>query len=263
MKALRLTLLGSLLLLTACPGVGDLLRLYGYTELRPPSTFFAPGTMVWVKSQKPFTAGIICTQRSSLGDNFQPLTSPTEDANLTKAASRSFELDAQYMEIIKGNVAFSSIDSVTAQMQNPLIYTVDDVDIIDNVGKRDPVCTQAVEGRKAAGYKITMISNALMGDVLYTVTYKTNVNIDVAAKIAMLQNLALELKIQNATVTENTIQGKGLFWGVQDDTYLAGLGIDPNSPIQVPPAGPSPINASTRIIPANITPQLDYTPDAP
>jgi len=260
MKVFKMGLVGLLLTLTACPGIGQLLRMYGYTELRPPSTFFAPGTMVWVKSSNPFTAGIICTQGTSLGPNFVPMQSPTADAQLTKMSSGSFELDAQYMDIVKGDVAFAAIKSITAQIQNPVLYNLNDVDVMDNLSNRDPVCAQAIADRRAAGYKVTMISSAIMGDALYTVTYKTDANLDVEAKLAMLQNLALELKITEATLTQDTIQGKNLFWGIMDDKYLASLG-DQNA---VAPAPTPPSNATgNRIIPADVTPTLVYTADAP
>jgi hypothetical protein len=254
-KSFKVALVSGLLFLTACPSIGQLLQMYGYTELRPPSTFFAPGTMVWVQNKNPFTAGIICTQQTSLGPNFAPMVSPTEDATLTKASSQSFLLDANYMDIVHADIAFDAVQSITAQIQNPLVYVLSDVDILNNIGKRDPVCTQAIEGRRAAGYKVTMISQALMGDVVYTVEYKTDAKLDAGAKLAMLQNLALALKIENATLTETSISGKGLFWGVQDDTYLASLG-DPNA------ADTAGNGNGRRLIPADATPNLVYQADA-
>src|SRR4051812_37195577 len=84
-KKSKVLLAASLLFLTACPNLGELLRSYGYTELRPPSTLMMPGTIVWVRAKKPMTVGIVCTQQAAMGSAFMPLVSPTAENFMQRA----------------------------------------------------------------------------------------------------------------------------------------------------------------------------------
>jgi hypothetical protein len=229
MKFVRVGLLASALTMTACPGIGDMLRLYGYTEIKPPSTLFAPGTMVWVKKANPFEAGIVCTVSKSLGADFVPLQSPTQDGRLTKATDTAVDLEAKYMDIVKGDVRFEAIKNITVKLNNPLIFEVNDVDVINAASNRDPVCKMAIEARREAKFKVTMIASSLQADVVYSVEWKTDTTLDVQAKIATLQNLALALGLDVHTFTATTMEGKALYWGIKDDAYLANLTEDPNS----------------------------------
>jgi hypothetical protein len=212
-----------LIALTGCPGMGALLRQYGYTELRPPSQLMAPGTMVWVQDTKPFQAGVICTQAMSLGANFKPMQQPTASDQLNKAADTKFDIGAEYMSMVKANGSFELIENIQVELHDPVIYTVNDVDIVNSIGQRDPVCAQAISNRAKAGYVVTMISSALMADVTYHVVWKTNANVDVQVKIAALYGLAPHLGVTEASATDTTITGKHMFWGVKDDLYLAQL----------------------------------------
>ena len=254
MKKSRFGLIGVALALSACPGLGDMLRQYGYTELRPPSRLLAPGTMVWVKNTKPFAAGIICTQRSSLGADFKPIESTTADEQLVKEVNAQFQLGAEYMDIIRADGKFQDIKNITADLSNATVFTVSDVDIMQSVANRDPSCTRAIAARRNADYDVTMIASALQADVTYQVDYKTDTKLDAKAKIATLQNLAIKLGIDVATVSDSTVSGKALYWGVTDDGYLAAIGTDshPGSPVR-----------EVRLIAPDETTSFDSAADAP
>lgn len=251
MRSWRLGLILCVFGLTGCPNVGELLRSYGYTEVRPPSALLMPGTMVWVEHHRPFTAGVICTQKASLGEDFKPMISATADSNFLKSSGKTFEFDATYLDVIKADAQFSDIDSITIQMDKATILEVNDTDILSNIKNRDPACAQAIAMR-SKDYKISMISSALQADVIYAVKWNIKSSLDVSAKIAVLQNLALELGLSGDHVSEQSIEAKNLIWGIKDDTYLARL--DGSSTTQTVPL-------STRAIAPESIPLIITKPD--
>lgn len=207
----------------ACPNMAEVMRLYGYTEIRPPSKFFAPGTMVWVRSQKPFSAGIICTEQSSLGPRFRPVVSETAAMELKRATDRSFSLNADYVQLLRGDVRFKNVHEVTVRLERPVMYEVVDTDILKYQNDRSANCRRALALRRDAGYQVTMIASALQADVTYTVTWSHDVGAAVGSSLETLQALALELGADHAQVHERTITAQGLFWGIKDDAFLARL----------------------------------------
>ncbi len=60
-----------------CDQLSRFIQSFGYTELRPPSTLLAPGTIVMVKSSYPFEASIICHEQTSPYKNLAALKSLT------------------------------------------------------------------------------------------------------------------------------------------------------------------------------------------
>ena len=224
MRALRAAIAICVLgLLTGCPNLGALLRNYGFTEVRPPSTLLEPGTVVWVKSMHPFTAGVVCTRADSLGPKFVPTLAPTASAQLQSATSASFSVGADYMQLLHADTRFSNITDVTIRLSNPTIHSLTDTDILNNAQQRTPVCERAIAARRAAGYTVTLITSALRADVLYSASFKQSASLSAEARLATLQDLALRVGLDQAQVSESSIQGANLYWGIMDDRYLANL----------------------------------------
>ena len=213
--------------------MGEVMRLYGYTEIRPPSKFFAPGTMVWVRAQQPFSAGIICTDTASLGRRFRPVVSSTAAMELKRATDRSFSLDADYLQLLRADARFSHVTEVTIRLERPVLYEVVDTDIIKHHADRSADCRHAIAMRRNAGYQVTMIASALQADVTYTVSTAHEVGAGVGSSLEVLQALAVELGADNALVHERTITAKGLFWGIKDDAFMAQLS-EPRMLLNVP-----------------------------
>jgi hypothetical protein len=212
-----------MLTLMGCPAMGDVLRLYGYTEIRPPSKFFAPGTMVWVKNQKPFEAGIICTSEASLGYSFQPMASATATMDLSRSTNRDFGIDADYLKLIRADARFSQVGSITVKIEHPVLYELVDTDVLRHGNERSLNCRRAVALRRDKGFQISMIASALRADVTYTVQWSNKVGLGTGANAEVLQALAGELGAEHATVSGHTITAKNLYWGIKDDAFLAQL----------------------------------------
>lgn len=239
----------------ACPPLGSVMRAYGYTELKPPSNLLQPGAIVYVIKKKPFVAGIICGPRASLGSGWKPNQSVTAMSQLKRVDGKSFNLDLPLLESIRADARFSSIKTIVMTLSNPELYELDDVEVLENQVHRSPACRQAIAARLAQGYKVTMVSSGLKGDVVYSAQWHTEATMSAKAKIDAMGLLALELGGSATGVSENTITAKGLIWGIKDDAYLAALSI--------PELDEKSVHKGTQIIPAHKTAHMVLTPDAP
>lgn len=230
----RLLLLCVCLLLTvpSCKGLGDLLRQYGYTEIKPASRLFGPGTIVWMQNTEPFTAGVICSADKALGDDFVPTMSPTISMELQRAAKKGVTLTADLADLVSGNVDLHMIKDIKMTLKNARLLELSDWDVANRLNVADQRCLRAVSRRKRAGFTVTMISSALQADVVYSIAWNNAAKMDVTGKISVLENLAVQLGLEASTVSDKTISANGLFWGVRDDQFLAWL-FDPAHIAQV------------------------------
>lgn len=253
--------IASLLFLASCPRLGEMMRHFGFTELRPPSQTLIPGTMVWVEKTKPFKAGIICTQATSLGPKFKPLKSPTSSKTLQRAANVKVDMGADILELIKAKTNIHALRSLSVELTNPVVYELTDMDVLAAMPNRDPICAQAISNRVQAGFPVTMISKALMADVVYSVQWNQGIELDAQAKADILSGLSPHLGVTQGTVREDGIKGKGLFWGIQDDIYLSKLalglasGVSAANPQGLPPVRTDP--APERLIEVDAVPSIE------
>lgn len=261
LSRLRRAGLAALLALTSCPRMGEMLKAYGFTELKPPTQQFIPGTMVWVEKTKPFKAGIICTQATSLGPNFKPIKSPTSTKTLKRAANVKVDMGADIISLLKAKMDVHALRSVSVELQNPVVYELSDMDVLKAMANRDPICSQAINARVMAGFPVTMISRALMADVTYAVQWNQGVELDAQAKADILASMSPHLGVAQGTVRDDAIKGKGLFWGIQDDVYLSKLalgnvtGVSAANPQGLPPARTN--SAPERLIDAEDAPEIE------
>lgn len=259
-RSRRLIVCALLLPLCSCPKMGEMLRHFGFTELKPPTQLLVPGTMVWVEKTKPFKAGVICTQATSLGPNFKPIKSPTSSQTLKRAANVKIDMGADILSMIKAKADVHALRSVTVELQNPVVYELSDMDVIQAIQHRDPICAQAISSRVQAGFPVTMISKALMADVVYSVQWDQGVELDAQAKADILSGLAPHLGVTQGSVREDAISGKSLFWGIQDDIYLSKLALGTTAGLSAAnPQGLPPVRtdeAPERLIDVEAQPSL-------
>lgn len=215
-----------LMLMPSCPGAGDLMRLYGYAEISPPSTLLAPGSLITVESRNPLRVKPLCGPRASLGASFRPRVSVTASHELKSHQGRRFSIAAPVMDNIRGDSRFREVLTITASIQDPKIIELDDDDVVTNLRYRSLECQQAVALRRANGFPVTMVSSALMGNVVYTVTFATQQSVDAKVKIDTMKELARELGAGVSTVTTSQVYANGLVIGLRDDAYLAAITLD-------------------------------------
>lgn len=212
------------LTLSGCPSLHELISSYGFTELKPPSKLFAPGTLVWISNKSPFQAGIICTADRAMYHGFVPQESLTTNKQIQRAAKKGISIKAEVQQVANGDVTLDSVESITMHFTNAKVVALQDVDVQDLAYKRrDARCIKAVEMRQRAGFTVSMISEALQADVEYQVNWSRKANLTVEAKLAQLQALSAGLGLNADSATDNTMSGKGLYFGIKDDAFLSWL----------------------------------------
>lgn len=155
---------------------------------------------------------------------FRAEESATMNRTLQRAAKKGVSMKADVQSLATADVDVNAIESVSLTFKNSRLLALSDVDIQDLAYKRrDARCIRAVELRKAAGFTVTMISEALQADVDYTVNWSRTAKLSAEAKVAQLQALSAGLGLNAESATDKTMSGQGLFFGVKDDLFLAYL----------------------------------------
>ena len=220
-------------LLLACYGFGpgncsssQMLAQYGYTEMRPPSSFLKPGTLVLVHSKDPFQASIICGAEASLGPHLETMQSVTSSGSVKQFNNRSFKVDANAMQFAESE-NLKDVQSVTAKIRNARIVELSDEAVISGMQYRSPECSAAVRHRVEGGYTITMISSALYADFEYEVEFSHHYSHKTAAplKAMAINDLAAALEGETESGNSGSIYASGLILGVRDDEFLSALSI--------------------------------------
>lgn len=235
-----------------CPNMDGALALYGYLPLKPPSILLQPGTMLY--SRKGGIFGVVCGPRASLGAHWRPNHSPTSSSDLQKVRGQHFRLEGDFVDQIKANTKFSSLHSISVTVDDASLVELNDTDVIENVRYRSQACTDAIRGRIANGYSVTMVSSGLVASLTYRVSWDTSVELGAKAKLDAMQALSLELGGGASCVDESLIRAHNLMIGIRDDTYLARV----SAPDILPPKG-----QHEAILTAQPVKTFDHTPDAP
>lgn len=240
---------------SSCSNFGHFLKLYGYTELKPPSTLMAPGALVAVISKDPFVGKIICGPRASLGSGYKPVESETASRTLTNKTNGTFAVDADLLSQITTDVNFKAISSLAVTLTNAKIVEIVDADVLENIIYRSLACQEAVASRRRAGFEVTMVSSALIADFNYAIGWNQGVQMDAKMKTDVLQNLAVRLGGGASRVGDNSIQSSGLSLGIRDDEYLSALALSD--------VDERAFKRGSRVINSGNAPLLDFEPDAP
>lgn len=210
-----------------CPGATGLIQSYGYTEVRPPSTFLMPGTLVTFLSKDPLEAKIICGAEASLGPRMRFKRSLTSTGTLKRLNNKSFTIDAGTLKALKERQQFRSVAAITVTLSNASIVELSDDEVLTGMWHRSPACAQAVRQRVERGYTISMISSALIGDVTYSIAWEQRHHhqTGMAEKTMAMVDLAAMLEGEIVSTTAGEIKADGLVWGIRDDEYLSALAI--------------------------------------
>lgn len=212
-----------LMLLVGCPRIHSMMKEYGYTELRPPSTLLAPGSMVVVLDDNPFRAAIVCSAKDSLGPDLVPVHSLTATNAFRKVTGSRFDVGLSALSSIQGDLRMHGIKSVVATAENVRVYELQDTDVITGRTKRSSACSQAIQARLKAKKKVSMITSVLMGDIRFRITWDKEVQADASYQFDLMTQLTANLGFGTINAAEQEIFAKDLVWGVRDDKYLAYL----------------------------------------
>jgi hypothetical protein len=206
-------------LFQGCNSFNKTLNKYGFAELRPPTTLVPPGTIVDVKEDNPMVLGIICTQVASMG-TYKPPASKTQDLEFIKKVTKTFGLDAKYLKTIQGKAEYKKVKDIKMTFSNARVIQISGNAVFDHLNERTPGCDSAIVHYQNKDREVTMVEAVLEADVVYDVVYEKEAGLNIAAENKILKGLAAELGVSYNSSGKSKISGKGLFWGIRDDSIL-------------------------------------------
>ncbi|MCX6583267.1 MAG: hypothetical protein NT166_24080 [Candidatus Aminicenantes bacterium] len=214
--------------------LGSKLNEYGYIELRPPTKLVPPGTLVKVIKTDPMIVGIVCPQKSSLGEEVKNviLESDSNVSEVAKEITGKFNINFNYLKKMDSKNKYSGVKQIKINLSNVKILEIPDDAVFDNLRYRSNGCKTALVARKASNEKVTLIKSVIQADVNYIIEFSEKLNAD--AKMKITKGLAIELGADIETVTTNSAKGKNLYWGIRDDKFLAEVTLE-----SLPPTGGS------------------------
>ncbi len=222
-KILSLLAVASLLMLSGCaPTIGTVLRQSRFSELRPPTTLVPPGTIIQVLDKDPTFVNIVCDRGDALGDP-KLHESTSENVRLVAESEGTLKLSGDYLEQLRANSEFKWIRSVSLTLSNVRVYEITDSTFFSSVRNATEGCRQAVKFRISQKQPIALVKSVMQADVRYSIIFDTATTLDAEARRNLVKNLAMKLNADVTTVTENTVDGQALYWGIRTDGKLARL----------------------------------------
>lgn len=205
--------------------IGEILVSNGYTEFKPPSRHVLPGTLVVVTGSDPVALGVICRPLQSLGlEPSEIPESPSISTDLSAALDRTLSLDGQMLSRLKANGNLAEVQDIRIRLSNVRLLELSDDAVISGLPDRSDSCRQALELRLNSGSPVTMIKAALMADVTYTATTRTDASGEVDVDLQNELAASLNSKVTGSDNGKVELSGEQLIWGIRDDAVLARLG---------------------------------------
>ncbi len=202
------------------------MRGYGFTEVRPPSTLYPAGTVIEIVRKQPVVIDIVCTQTASLGQDIRVNTSATASSDLTHKVSRTFDLDANYLKQLLGAANMKNVSQVTFSLSNAAVSQLSADEVLAHVGMRKPECQRAIEAYLRQGRKLSMISATLRADMRATVKFDAEAKLTAQQKQKVVEHLSTALKLGYSASDSGVVAGTGLDWGIRDNAWWTALRSD-------------------------------------
>ncbi|WP_041245250.1 ankyrin repeat domain-containing protein [Geotalea uraniireducens] len=202
--------------LTGCcyfsPTLQCTVKELGYEPVALPSKEFRPGNVVLATSRNPFNSSPVCD------GTYIGTVTPKKDGAATVAATQklttSFNFDTDYFGQLGLDVDYHAIKDIKVSLSNVIVETVADDKVFSGLCKQEQGCTDAInslQGNKAVGF----LQKALIADATYSVIFDEGAKLSVETQNQIVRSLALKFGGAQSNVGDNTISGKGLYWGVQ------------------------------------------------
>ncbi len=238
----------------------DMIRGVGMVPMKPPNPLMGPGAMVWVRERGPnrefIEVGSLCAVRASLGPSFAPRVGPTQRQRMSRAAEKRFAIGADVLSKLKKDIKFRHLRAITVAFEKPRIMLVDEEQVLLNMPNRSQSCREMIRHRLDAGYEVTMITHTLEADLIYSIEWELDCNLEISAQIDVLTDLAAHFGLGGSIITRNSIESHALIWGIIDDPFLAQLSINVTEARQLR-------RLPTRLIDPESPIRLNINPDAP
>lgn len=239
----KLAALGFFVLAPACgpKALPAFITGLGYTEVRPPSAgLYEPGAIVgWTPGSdgKLGSIKVVCTKSASVGSGELATEAASADWTINKLSKQDLEFGIQYLKLIDAKSTYTGLQSVSLTFDQTKVKNLAISSAVAGMNNRSVDCKNAIAQQKAAGVKLSMVTEVLEASVKYKV--KHSFGQDRNAVLNLLETLKTTLKASGSNVDEESLTGTALYWGMKDDTSI----VEPVSPNHV-------TMAAVRMIPA-------------
>lgn len=207
--------------------ISEVLRDIGFIEIRPPSNLTPPGTWVSVVSENPLSVTIICPPERALGEDLQErlMRSESVDREVASKLSGEFSISNALHSEIKADNRFDSIENISVKLLNVGIIEVPTDAVVAGIRSRDQDCKDAISFLKDTG-KVSMIKSVLIADAYYDIGFSSSVESAVEQNLKKEIALKFDLRVKAENSGSLSIVGKGLIWGIREDSNLAKIGLE-------------------------------------
>lgn len=226
--------------------LGTILKQNGFSELRPPSTYVPPGTVVYIRDRKPLHVGIVCDQASSLGEP-RLLRSSSMESRLNRVTTIRFDMSPRFIHRLLSGLRSQFVRSITFDLVNVQVLEISDSEVFRSVLNRSRDCWSAMHYRQIDGEALSLVKAAFRADVTFYVDFDREAGLNPGSREKLLGELAAGLGADAVDKSTNRMFGRNLIWGIVDDTSLATV-TPPTDKQQDATA-----DRATRLIPANAT----------
>jgi hypothetical protein len=211
-------------LFLGCGEPEHVLNRYGFMPINPPSRLLWPGTMIYIRSENPIEAGIVCKAHESLGPKFKPEISPTASTFLAKISQHRISvyesLPQELMRMLHGDIEL--IQDMQINLHHAVVLTVSDTSIRENLPYRTAACRAALKARERAQFAVTMITSALLADSSFSIIWRRDVQVSTEKEQEIMGRVApwFGFSGEEHGESQSLVEGKGLIWAIADDPYL-------------------------------------------
>jgi hypothetical protein len=214
---------GLYVLLHQRPSLADAVEPYEFVVLTPPSTLYAPGTIVAIRKNKPLVFDLVCTQSSSLGGDVQLATSPTMNSEMVNKISKAFDFDAVYPGLLEAKTEFKAVRRVNVRLSNVSVSELSADELYAKVVNRSQRCIGAMAQYVQKGRELSVISATLRADVTYEVALDEDATLTARDTQRVVSTLATNLGVSYKADRGQIISATGLDLGVRDNGWWATL----------------------------------------
>lgn len=193
----------------------------GYVPLQNPDNNFARGAIIAVTSNNPFNGDIVCSADQVLGGiALLPVVGGIASA-WQSSTQGSLTVDASVVQKINAKLGTQAVQSITASLSNTSVGDLRDTDVVQAASK--PVsafCIQAIHFRQQNNPQqpIILISSSLTADASYQIQWSASVSAQAQAQLT--PQISGDIAANLQTTNSGTLTGKGLVYGVHDNTTL-------------------------------------------
>jgi hypothetical protein len=205
----------------------DILKHYGYLEIRPASLLNGPGTIDHIDK---ITDNYVMLHLACKMDMDELKAaweeSRTLDANLTQQLQGNFKLAGAILESIKSDIGFDKVEDVSVSFSNTNIVQLDDETTDKFRLKYLAGDCGGVIKRSYPKTCITQPYEVLRSDIIYLISYKQNLSAEEKAKLNTKLAPILSDSVSLDRNDSNKITGQNVFIGIK----LSEVCIVPNEP---------------------------------